>query len=280
MKSERIGVIGLGLIGGAVAQRLINTDYEVYVYDTLKEKKEEFKNKGAIFVNNIQEMAERTNVIITSLPNDKSLKQVMLSPGNFDAKQGIIIIELSTILPNTLTKINNQLPNIDLIDCPISGGPKEAASGTLSLIVSGKESVYNNVKPILKRISNNIFYLNQLIGDAKALKLVNNIMTLGNVLIASSAFSLGVDHGLNSQKLYDVLSQTGGSSHHFVKRFSKVIEANYSPLFSIKLGMKDLELALKWADSENLNTEIIEILMDFYQKAINKGFENEDIVSV
>lgn len=284
MDNLSIGIIGIGHIGSAISKRLIDRQYEVYVYDIDDEKKKELESYGAIPVESIRELVGIVNIVLTSLPNDNILKQVVLGKNNIyeHAESGTILIDISTVLPETIKEINRYLiqKDIDVIDCPISGGPKEARNGTLHLIVSCKESIYKNNESLLNAISTQVHFLNENVGEAKVVKLINNTMTLGNVLVAASAFSLGTNYGLNQQNLYDILSKTGGTSHHFVKRFPKVIQEDYSSLFSINLGLKDLKLVHEWAIDNAFNTEVTSFLLQNYQEAIQNGLGNEDIVAV
>ncbi|WP_408011218.1 NAD(P)-dependent oxidoreductase [Pseudalkalibacillus sp. A8] len=281
MTDLNIGVIGLGQIGGSVTRRLIELNYNVYAYDLIEDKRIAMKELGAKTVENPQELLKHVSTLIMSLPHDESVLQT-INNINFKEASNITIIEISTILPLTMEKLKAICNSYDVkvIDAPISGGPNEVKKGELSFIISSDEIVYKDKFHIFECLGKSVHYIGEKIGEAKAMKLMNNIMTLGNVLVASSSFSLGLRVGMDPQLMYNVLSQTGGTSHHFVKRFPKVINADYSPLFSNNLGLKDLKLALEWAKNEQLNTELLEILHQFYQKAVDEGFGDEDIVSV
>jgi len=282
---EKVGVIGLGNIGGSIVKRLISLNYLVVVYDIDSKKREEYRKEKVNVANSITEILENNiNYLITSLPNDDAVMNVLND--NKDVFKtfnlNITLIELSTILPQTIKKLQRNFTelNIKIIDCPISGGPIEAKQGNLNLIVSGEEQVYVQSKKILKTIGTNINYVGKEIGEAKAIKLINNIMTMGNVLVASEAFSLGLRFGIKPDTLYSILSQTGGTSHHFKKRFPKVLNNDYSPLFSIRLGEKDLNLAKEWANSNGFESYVTNFISEQYSKASEKKLGNEDIVSI
>lgn len=281
---QTIGVLGLGNIGGSVARNLLKSDYVVKVYDISLTKVEELVSLGAIGSKSIDELLVDLDYLVTSLPNDEIINDTLLQ--NVDlfnnlAKQ-LTLIELSTILPETLKNISRRITNdhIDILDCPISGGPNEAEKGELNLIVSGEDVVFQKSLNVLNKIGSQVHYVGDKLGDAKAIKLINNIMTMGNVLVASEAFALGVKHGIKSDLLYDVLSQTGGTSHHFKKRFPKVVNNDYSPWFSIELGKKDLDLAKQWADKNDYSFAITTLINNYYHQAVDSGMKDEDIVAI
>ncbi|MFC4025222.1 NAD(P)-dependent oxidoreductase [Oceanobacillus longus] len=281
MKDINIGIIGLGQIGGSVAKRLLKQNYNVYAYDLVDEKRKSLEKIGGKTFETPQEILNNVSTLIISLPNDEAVLKTIgnLKLGSVDH---LTIIEISTILPQTIEKMYELCSpyHVKIIEAPISGGPNEVDKGELSFIISSEEMIYQSKLPIFECLGKDIHYIGENIGEAKALKLMNNIMTLGNILVASSSFSLGLKVGMDPQLMYNVLSQTGGTSHHFVKRFPKVIDEDYSPLFSNNLGLKDLRLAIEWAKKEELNIELLEVLHQFYQKSVDEGFGDEDIVSV
>ena len=279
-----MGVIGLGQMGGSVAKRFLENGYEVYAYDIDETKKKDLEKQGAFSAESIKAVVKEVKVVLTSLPRDEILKSVTLGEeGILNSEiSELTVIEISTVLPETIEEIERQfrIKNIKLLDCPVSGGPVEAAKGNLSLIVAGELDVFNEHKSLLTVIGKDIHYLNEKVGKAKAVKLINNTMTLGNVLVAASSFSLGMSYGLDPQRLYDILCNTGGRSHHFIKRFPKVVNEDYSPLFPVALGEKDLDLTMKWSEKEGFDTEVTSFIRKFYKEAEEVGLGNEDIVAV
>ena len=126
---------------------------------------------------------------------------------------------------------------IAVVDCPVSGSPAEARTGKLILIAGGEMADVTRAEPILKLLGTDWKYTGG-VGTAKVVKIVNNMMSMGNVLVAAEAFALGVAAGVEPDKLYDVLSVSGGRSHHFTKRFPNAIKGDFSPGFKLELGEK------------------------------------------
>ena len=117
-------------------------------------------------------------------------------------------------------------------------------------------------------------------GTAKVVKLVNNMMAMGNVLVAAEAFALGVAAGVEPAKLYEVLSVSGGRSHHFTKRFPNALKGDFSPGFKMELGEKDLALAVDLGRSMRLPTPTASAVRELYALALAEGFRGQDIVAL
>jgi 3-hydroxyisobutyrate dehydrogenase-like beta-hydroxyacid dehydrogenase len=280
---NKIGVLGLGAIGGGVARRLLKSGFKVTVYDIDSKKVDELESLGAERAKNIEGLFKAVEYLFSSLPNDDViLSAIKNCEKEVLKKSKTTFIELSTISPEAMKEIDFYFKNssVNVIDCPISGGPLEAESGMLNLIVAGKKADVNECSKLFECISTKFIYVGEEIGSAKAIKLINNIMTMGNILVASEAFASGVSYGLDQKILFDTLSQTGGKSHHFLKRFPKVISNDYSPWFPIDLGIKDLNLALKWADNQSIKLKVTEFIKSQYEYAANDGLGKKDIVSL
>ena len=114
----------------------------------------------------------------------------------------------------------------------------------------------------------------------KTVKLVNNMMTMGNVLVAAEAFAVGLKAGIEADVLFSILSCSGGRSHHFVKRFPKALDRNFEPGFSIRLGEKDLSLALDLARGLGVPVPTTALVQQMYRTAMSEGLAAEDIVAV
>jgi len=118
------------------------------------------------------------------------------------------------------------------------------------------------------------------VGTAKVVKIVNNMMSMGNVLVASEAFSLGVAAGVDPQKLFDVISVSGGRSHHFTKRFPNALQDNFEPGFKMELGEKDLSLGVELGRAMKMPTPTTSLAREMYALALAEGYRGKDIVAL
>ncbi|MEH7235884.1 NAD(P)-dependent oxidoreductase [Bacillus sp. JJ1562] len=277
----RIGIIGLGKMGGAVAEAIINAEMDVTVYDVNPKAVTSLVEIGANAAIDIVDVAKSSNIILTILPNTEIVSNVYESLLE-NAVPETRFIDLSTIDPNFIRTLNEsvQRKNCILVDLPVSGSPQEARDGNLVLL-AGCESleVLEGIEPLLKCFGHKIHFIGKP-GDAKAVKIVNNLMTLGNIAVAAEAFSIGEKFGINPNLLFNVLNQSGGRSHQFSKRFPFVLERDFDGRFSIELGEKDLGIGINLSKSLGIPTPIASLIQQIYSITKYEGYGKEDIVSV
>ena len=197
------------------------------------------------------------------------------------ARPGTVLVELSTIDPATIEELERVVSERGavLVDVPVSGSPDEARRGELVLTAGGEREALAAVEPILKCFGRTIQYVGPA-GAAKIVKIVNNMMTMGNVLVAAEAFCVGVKAGIAPDLLFEVLSGSGGRSHHFTKRFPNALAGDFKPGFSVALGEKDLGLALELSRSLDMPSPTTGLVRQMYRIAMSEGLSSEDIVAV
>jgi 3-hydroxyisobutyrate dehydrogenase-like beta-hydroxyacid dehydrogenase len=166
-----------------------------------------------------------------------------------------------------------------VVDCPVSGGPGEARSGQMVLIVGGDKADIARAEPVLRQLGSSWNHTGP-VGTAKAVKLVNNMMSLGNVLVACEAFALGEAAGVAPDKLYQVLSNSGGRSFHFTKRFPKALQDDFEPGFKMELGEKDLALAIDMGRTFRQPTPTASLVRELMAMALAQGYRGKDIVAL
>lgn len=280
---NNIGFIGLGNIGSMMALRLINEGFNVQLFDLDKEKINSLVLKGGTETSSITSLVSSSEVVLTSLPNSSIVKDVYLGEKGLiaNAKENTCFIELSTIDPVTMTSIAKaaEKNSLKIIDAPVSGGPPEAREGKLTLLVGTNETVFTEYYSILESLAKDIFLVGD-VGTGKIVKLVNNTITLGNVMVAAEAFQLGVGAGLEPNTLYNVLTKCAGRSFQFEKRFPKLIEEDFAPGFSIDLATKDLNLALDMANQFDKTVPLTNHIFQFYQTARMMGLGEQDIIAM
>ena len=280
MSNWQVGMIGLGKMGGAIAESILNNGYSLTVYDVNEHAVNEFVEKGAAKVNQPGDLSERADIIITSLPNTEIVKktyETLLQK----TKENVVFIEMSTIDPNFVRGLNTDIQTRQsvLIDLPVSGSPEEAKKGELVLMAGGPEETVNELKPLFDCFAKQIHYIGEA-GTAKAVKIVNNLMTLGNVAVAAEAFSVGLKFGIEPNLLFNVLNQSGGRSHHFGKRFPHALKRDFEGRFSVALGEKDVGIGLDLSQQLDIPTPIASLVQQIYRVAKKEGYSSEDVVSV
>lgn len=273
-----VTVIGLGVMGGSVARRLVDSGFDTGVHDLSPEAVARSVAGGARAVN--PAVDELGDVVLTSLPGDQAVTEAVLDSGLLDRLRGRVLAELSTTLPETVERVAEQARprDVAVVDSPVSGGPADASRGTLVLLAGADDDALRRAEPVLKTLGT-IEHVGRA-GHGKAVKLVNNLMSMGNVVVAAEAFTLGTTLGLDRQTLYDVLSRSGGRSHHFQKRIPYALADDYSPRFALDLGEKDLRLGLQLAHDQGYAMPTASIVHQVFEIGRTKGLGREDVIAV
>lgn len=281
--SGKIAVVGTGLMGGNMAQALQDAGQAVTGYDTSQESVSRLRAQGVEATNDLRKAVGDADVIISSLPNSQIVRAALVGEGGVleTAKPGALLIEMSSIDPDTMKAVAAACADrgIAPLDVPVSGGPDEARAGTLVLLIGGNDTDIALARPVLDVLGGSQFVTGE-VGTAKVVKLVNNVMTMGNILVASEAFAMGTAAGVDPATLYEVLSQSGGRSHQFVKRFPKALKGDFEPGFKMQLGEKDVALAVEVARGMNRPMPMASLIREMYQMALGLGYRDRDIVAL
>ncbi len=281
--SEKVAVIGMGQMGSAMASRLSEAQYDVMGYDISDAVRENLATQGVKMGASLAEALAGRTTVLTSLPDPKAVDAAWLGDEGIAAlaEPGSLIIELSTIDPTTMKIVAAAAAEKGhmVLDCPVSGSPNEAGTGKLVLLVGGADDAVARGEPLFDLLGQTWKHTGD-VGTAKVVKIVNNMMSMGNVLVAAEAFSLGVSAGVAPDRLYDVISVSGGRSHHFTKRFPNALKGDFSPGFKMELGEKDLSLGVELGRANNLPTPAASMIREMYALALAEGFEGQDIVAL
>ena len=161
----------------------------------------------------------------------------------------------------------------------MSGGPAEAGTGKLVFIVGGDGAVLERCRPVLGTLGTEVHHVGPL-GSGQVVKIVNNMMSMANVAIAAEAMVLGVKAGMDPGRLFDILSTSGGRSHHFLKRFPNVLAGDFTPRFGIGLSRKDLSLAMALAARLEMPLLVTSAVRQVYEAAHAQGLGDLDMAGV
>ncbi|MCE9658317.1 MAG: NAD(P)-dependent oxidoreductase [Burkholderiales bacterium] len=283
MTNEIVGLVGLGNIGGGMCRRMLEKGITVVGFDVSPVAVKAAAGWGAAIERDLAGVAKRAHVIVTSLPNPAIVRDVFLGSNGLIAKarSGTTFIETSTIDPNTIREVARaaDVAGMDLLDVALSGEPPQALKGELVFQVGGPDVLIDEHLGLLEVLAKKINRTGA-IGSAKTVKLVNNLMSIGNVAVAAEAFVLGVKCGMEPQRLYDILSISGGRSAHFISGFTNVVQGDYKPGFKTSLALKDLNLILDLAKDEKYATKLAPVITSLYHDAVDGGLGEDNFTSV
>ncbi len=251
----KIGFIGLGNMGSRIAQRLLEHDYQVCVYDVDPAKAEPLVAQGSTVARSIAELARAVDVVISCLINDQIVHSVYTAAeGVFaGARPGTVVLEMSTISPESSRELHRLGAGhgIDVLDVAISGSTPAAEEGILTLLAGGNPELFRAAEPIFQAIAKQYFLLGGT-GSGTAMKLVvNTLLGIGMQAIAE-AVVLGEKAGLDRERLLEVLSHTALIAPAHMGKLARAARNDYSPQFPLRLMNKDFQLILKAAAQEHV----------------------------
>ncbi len=201
-QGQRVGVVGLGAMGGSIATRLAVRGYDVLVRDLNPIVVQRLVDQGATEAS-LAEIAG-IDLLVLSLPSDAAVHAVLAELAAQEARPRIVL-EMSTVRPETVRAVPAAFGvGVEVVDAPVSGGPADALGGTLSLLVGIDAPLTLLARSVLETLG--AVHLVGRLGDGKVVKLVNNMISMSNVAVAAEALQLGVDLGLDPERLYRVLS--------------------------------------------------------------------------
>lgn len=265
--TKKIGFIGLGIMGKPMAKNLIKAGYKLVVYDVNKDAVKEVVDVGAEEGNSSRDVAAKTDIILTMLPNSPHVKEVILGKDSIieGIKPGSVIIDLSSIAPLVSKEIAMIVKEkgIEMLDAPVSGGEPKAIEGTLAIMVGGSEKVFEEVKGILLKMGSSAVYVGE-IGSGNVTKLANQIIVALNIAAMSEALVLATKAGVDPEKVYNAIRGGLAGSTVLDAKAPMALNGNFKPGFRIELHIKDLMNALDTAREIGvpipLTSQVMEIM--------------------
>lgn len=285
MDRPSVGVVGLGRMGASVAGHLVGSGVRVRGFDRAASARETAAERGVELDEDAAAVAAGSDVVLTSLPSPEAFRAVYLGTDGLveGVETDLVAVDLSTVDPDTTVAVAEAATEegLTLVDAPVSGGPKDAATGTLTLFVGGDPAVVENppVAPVLELVSGRATRVGD-VGAGQTAKLVNNAMSMGTLLLSMEAVSMGVDRGLDGEALYRALEHAGGASNQLKKRLPRVLNRNFEPGFTVSLARKDLGLALDAADGVNHPMPVTALVHQLYTRAAREGEADADVGAV
>jgi 2-hydroxymethylglutarate dehydrogenase len=284
MVFQRVGFIGLGNMGYPISLNLLRSGYKLVVYDIVGEKIEKLVNEGATGARSPKEVAELSDIVMTSLPTPEALEEVVTGQqGILEADRvELTLIMLDTIPPVTARKIalKASRQGVNVLEAPVSGGPYLAREGALTIMVGGDIYVFEKCKPLLEKIGRHIYYVGE-IGTGSVVKLINNLLSLGNVALMCEAIVLGIKAGVNGRTLYEILSKSTGRSFALEYKLPNIIaKRRFDSGFAINLACKDLGIISNLAKELGYPLFTGSLIEQLYRLARAIGLGHEDHTAV
>ncbi|GGH82401.1 3-hydroxyisobutyrate dehydrogenase-like beta-hydroxyacid dehydrogenase [Pullulanibacillus pueri] len=247
MGSKKIGFIGLGAMGFPMAKNLQKAGFELHVMaHRNRVPVEELVKDGAHEQTSLAEIVKHSEILISILPADKEMEEVLLSDEVINhLTEKHILIEATSGSPDMMKRVNSIYENkgVKVLDAPVSGGTTGAENGTLTVMSGGTDDVLQLVRPVLDAMAQNI-YLVGPIGAGKAVKAINQMLAGIHMVASAEAVSLASKLDVDFNMLKEVISNSSGASWMLLNKLDTLISKNFDPGFKLALMRKDIQIAV------------------------------------
>jgi len=270
----QVGFIGLGIMGRPMSRNLLKAGHRLVVYDIVPGPVAELVGAGAIGGESIRDTAERSDVVITMLPDGPDVESVILGAGGVleGAREGSIVVDMSSINPMVSQKVAAACAGkrVEFLDAPVSGGEPKAVDGTLAIMVGGNADVFEKVRPILLKMGTSVT-LTGPVGAGNVTKLANQIMVACNIAAMGEALVLATRAGLDPEVVFNAVKGGLAGSTVLNAKAPMVIARNFQPGFRIRLHQKDLRNALLAGESLKVGLPFTALVQQILVSLINEG---------
>lgn len=270
----KIGFIGLGIMGKPMLRNLRKAGHELVAYDVFAASVDAVVGEGVERGSSCKDVAERTDVVITMLPDGPEVEQAVLGPGGVleGAHKDLILVDMSSISPLVSQKVGAACTakGIAFLDAPVSGGEPKAIDGTLAIMVGGNQATFDKVEPLLKLMGSSAV-LTGAVGAGNVTKLANQIIVAGNIAAMSEALVLAESCGVSSEVVFNAIKGGLAGSTVLNAKAPMVIARNFKPGFRIRLHQKDLRNALLTAESKKVALPLTSLVQQMLIALMNRG---------
>ena len=273
MKDKKIGFIGLGNVGSKLANSILISGYNLYIYDLDKNKGNLLIKKGAKKLNSIKQLCKECSAIITCLPSVPSIQKVI------EGKNGIyqyftknhLWIEMSTTNETQMKRLAKKIESIgsDVLESPVTGGAHRCEKGNIAVITAGKKKAFNRSFPILSKIGYEIIHVGK-IGNASTLKVVTNYLASINLVSLGEALMVCKKYGLDLKTSFHAIKISSGNSFVHETESQLILNGSYNINFTMDLAVKDIGLFNNLMNKYKIPGDLSPLLVKIFDKGIKK----------
>jgi len=281
MSQERptIGFIGLGIMGKPMARNLLRAGYPLIVLNRSRAPMDELGGEGAQTGSSPQDVAARSDVVITMLPDSPDVESVALGSVGILAgiRDGALWIDMSTIAPATTTRVAGELgrKGVTSLDAPVSGGEKGAIDAALSIMVGGSDEAFARAKPIFEALGKNIVHVGEL-GAGQVTKACNQIVVGVTIEAVAEALALAELSGVDPSKVRAALLGGFAQSKILEVHGQRMIDRTFNPGFKARLHRKDMNIAANAGDEHHVDLAATKLVRERFDQLIARGDGDRD----
>jgi len=280
---KKIGIIGLGMLGNAVALHLLDSGFDVTVYNRTKEKTTQIKEKGAKVAISPKELAENVELVIIVVKDTDAVKQVSFEKDGIVESENkkLIVADMSTINPSESKNISEKFLeyNIQKLDVPVMGGPNVAITGDLVMMASGDKKIFEKCKDVFYNIANKVFFLGES-GVAHSVKLAMNLQITMLALALSEGITFIKKSNVDPKIFLEILNSTYFKTGMSEKKAYKMADGKYNATFTLANLKKDINTITETAKSLGIKLPMIEKAEELYENALKEGLGEIDYTGI
>ena len=275
-----VGLIGLGNMGTAFAERLLEAGYPLYVYNRTPQKAEPLAAEGARLVDSAADLASQVDVVLTSLADDEAFEAVA-GEVVAAARPGTVFVDMSTVSPAVSARVASmaEAASVAYLRAPVSGNPTVVRAGNLSFIVSGPREALERVEEVIRAIGPTVHH----VGDgeeARVVKLAINLMIAGLAQLISEALVFGEAAGVPRKALLEVMGSSAVGAPFVKYKTEPLLQDDYSATFTTALMEKDIDLALDAAEQEGVHLPLAREMKSLLRATIEAGYGEDDFIAL
>lgn len=276
--TERIGLIGLGIMGKPMGKNLLKVGFPLTVWNRTAGRDAELLELGAQAAQSPRQVAENSDIIITMVSDSPDVQAVILGENGaiHGVRAGSVVVDMSTISPQVTRELASALKekNVEMLDAPVSGGEKGAIEGTLSIMVGGEAAVLERVRPALDAMGKRIVHIGGN-GMGQVCKLANQIAVVLNNLSMSEALVFAAKSGADVAKVLEAIQAGAAGSWALNNYAPKILRRDFSPGFLVSLQQKDLNLVMEASRDMQLSLPGTALTYELYKSIQAHGGDKE-----
>ena len=280
MSDERVGFLGLGTMGAAMAANLARAGFAVTAWNRTPGRAPELTELGVTRVDTPAAVAASSNVIVVCVSDTPDVEAVLFGPDGVAAgtRVGQLVIDCSTISPSATRDFAGRLASagVELVDAPVSGGSEGAQKGTLTIFCGGEAAAVERATPFLAAMGKTITHVGPS-GSGQAVKAVNQVILAGTYIGVAEGIVLGLKAGLDVEQVVAALGGGAAQSWVLANRSGRMIANDYPLGFKVALHRKDLAIALELAREMGADLPVAELAADFETDLVAAGHADEDM---
>jgi len=282
LSSQTVGLVGLGIMGSAMAPNLLAAGFQVVGFDVSPERMKAFVAAGGTPAASPQAVAEAASIVITSLPSVAALNTVVLGPQGLMAAQvpGRILVETSTLPIEDKQSVHDQATGWHMLDCSLSGTGAQAAKKDLLVYASGNSQAIAACSQVFNGFAKAHYDVGAF-GNGSRMKFVANLLVAIHNVATAEAFALGMKAGLDAETIYKVIADGAGGSRMFTVRGPLMVANHYEPAtMKVETWQKDMKIIAEFAAEVGAPTPLFHASAPIYSTAMAQGLGSQDTAAV